>query len=61
VITALCTSRGRLWIGTNRGLHYLAGYGRDSFITDGTTPVAKAMDVVGRTRSVKGRTAFSMA
>lgn len=47
VITALCTSRGRLWIGTNRGLHYLAGYGRDSFITDGTTPVAKALDVVG--------------
>lgn len=47
VITALCNSRGRLWIGTNRGLHYLAGYGRDSFITDGTTAVAKSMDVVG--------------
>jgi hypothetical protein len=47
VITALCSSRGRLWIGTNRGLHYLAGYGRDSFITDGTTAIAKSMDVVG--------------
>lgn len=47
VITALCSSRGRLWIGTSRGLHYLAGYGRDSFIVDGTTPVAKSMDVVG--------------
>lgn len=47
VITALKTSRGKLWIGTNRGLHYLSGYGRDSFITDGTTAVAKSMDVVG--------------
>jgi hypothetical protein len=54
VITALCASRARLWIGTSRGLHYLAGYGRDSFITDGTTPVAKAMDVVGPNALIEG-------
>jgi hypothetical protein len=54
VITALCNSRGRLWIGTNRGLHYLSGYGRDSFITDGTTAVAKSMDVVGPNALIEG-------
>lgn len=54
VITALCTSRGKLWIGTNRGLHYLSGYGRDSFVTDGTTAVAKSMDVVGPNAMCEG-------
>jgi hypothetical protein len=47
VITALKASKGRLWIGTNRGLHYLSGYGRDSFKTDGTTGIANSLDVVG--------------
>lgn len=47
IIVALRSSNGRLWIGTNRGLHWLQGYGRDSFITDGTTAIAKALDVVG--------------
>jgi hypothetical protein len=47
IIIALRSSAGRLWIGTNRGLHWLQGYGRDSFITDGTTSIAKSLDVVG--------------
>ncbi len=38
---------GRCYFGTNRGLHYIAGYGRDSFLTDGSTPVMKAYNVVG--------------
>lgn len=46
-ITGCLGSQGKLWIGTNRGLHYLQGYGRESFITDGTTGVAKSLDVVG--------------
>lgn len=47
IITALRSAKGRLWIGTNRGLHWLQGYGRDSFITDGTTSVANSLDVIG--------------
>lgn len=46
-ITGCLAANGKLWIGTNRGLHYLSGYGRDTFKTDGTTGIAKALDVVG--------------
>lgn len=47
IVIALRSAGGRLWIGTNRGLHWLQGFGRDSFITDGTTAIAKALDVIG--------------
>lgn len=53
-ITAAIASRGKLWIGTNRGLHYLSGYGRDSFITDGTTGIAESLDVVGPYGLIEG-------
>lgn len=46
--------RGRCWFGTNRGLHFIAGYGRDSFLTDGSTPVMKAYNVVGPYGLVEG-------
>jgi hypothetical protein len=46
-ILALKASNGKLWIGTNRGLHYLQGFGRDTFKTDGTTGIAESLDVVG--------------
>lgn len=47
IITALRSAMGRLWIGTNRGLHWLQGYGRDSFVADGLSSVANSLDVVG--------------
>ena len=53
-ITALLSAMGNLWIGTNRGLHYLQGYGRDSFTTDGTTSVAAALDVTGPYGLIEG-------
>lgn len=45
---------GRLWFGTNQQLHYIAGYGRDSFLTDGATPVAKAFNIVGVNALLEG-------
>jgi len=38
---------GRLWVGTDKQMHYLAGYGRDSWTTDGANPVAKAENIGG--------------
>ena len=45
---------GKLWFGTNQQLHYIAGYGRDSFLTDGATPVQKAFNIVGPTAMLEG-------
>lgn len=44
----------RFWIGTDQKLHFLAGYGRDSFITDGSNPVAKAENVIGPNCMIEG-------
>lgn len=54
IITAGVASRGRLYFGTNRGLHYLSGYGRDSFQTDGTTGVTDSLDVLGPGALIEG-------
>jgi hypothetical protein len=45
---------GRLYFGTNSQLHYIAGYGRDSFLTDGANPVAKSYNIVGPYALVEG-------
>lgn len=45
---------GKLWFGTNQQLHYIAGYGRDSFLTDGATPVARAYNIVGPHALIEG-------
>lgn len=45
---------GKLYFGTNRALHYIAGYGRDSFLTDGATPVMKAFNIVGPYAMIEG-------
>lgn len=45
---------GRCYFGTNRGLHFVAGYGRDSFITDGSTPVMKAYNCIGPYALIEG-------
>lgn len=38
---------GKLIFGTNKGLHYIAGYGRDSFLTDGANPIMRSFNVIG--------------
>jgi hypothetical protein len=38
---------GKLFFGTNRGLHFLQGYGRTTFVTNGAQPVMQAYNVVG--------------
>lgn len=54
VIQCLYASAGALWIGTNKGLHYLRGYGRNSFTTDGTTRIADALDTIGPSAMIEG-------
>lgn len=46
-IRAACVWAGKLWIGTNRGLHYVDGFGRESFLTNGALPVAESKNVGG--------------
>lgn len=38
---------GRLWIATNRELHWLAGFGRDSFQTDGSKAERRQVNALG--------------
>lgn len=45
---------GKLYFGTNRGLHFISGYGRDTFLTDGATPVMRSFNVVGPHAMVEG-------
>lgn len=47
VVRAAIVWGGKLWFFTNQQGHYIAGYGRDSFITDGATPVLRSQNVVG--------------
>lgn len=44
----------KLWFGTNRALHFIAGYGRDSFVSDGATPVARSFNIVGPNAMIEG-------
>jgi hypothetical protein len=46
-IRAALAWRGKLWIATNRELHYLAGYGRESFQTDGVVGVHRTEHACG--------------
>lgn len=54
LIRAAIVWNGRLWFGTNRGLHFIAGYGRESFLTNGATPVMRAYNVVGPGALIEG-------
>ena len=54
LVRAALVYGGRCFFGTNRGLHFIAGYGRDSFITDGATPVMKAYNIVGPYALIEG-------
>ena len=44
----------RLFIGTNQKLHFVAGYGRDTFLTDGSNPVSDSFSIVGARALLEG-------
>jgi len=54
IIRGGLTWRKRFWIGTDKQMHYLAGFGRNSFLTDGSNPIAKAENIVGPNAMVEG-------
>jgi hypothetical protein len=54
IIRGAITWAERLFFGTNKGLHFIAGYGRDSFITDGATPVMRSYNVIGPHAMIEG-------
>jgi hypothetical protein len=54
IIRGACKWNGRLYFGTNAQLHFIGGYGRDSFLTDGSTPVARSHNIVGAHAMVEG-------
>jgi hypothetical protein len=45
---------GKLWIATNKELHYLAGFGRESFLTNGTVGIKKSRNVCGPNCLIEG-------
>lgn len=49
---------GKLFLATNRGLHFVQGFGRDSFVTNGAIPVMKAHNVVGPNALIEGPDRF---
>lgn len=54
LIRASLSYNGRFYFGTDRGLHFISGYGRDSFLTDGSTPIMKAYNVIGPHALIEG-------
>jgi hypothetical protein len=54
VIRAACVWAGKLWIGTNDGLHYVEGFGRESFLTNGAVPVRQSKNVIGPQTLIEG-------
>ncbi len=46
--------RGKLWVGTNRDLHYIEGFGRESFQTNGTIKIAGARNTIGPGAMIEG-------
>lgn len=45
---------GKLWIATNKELHYLAGFGRESFLTNGSVGIRKSRNVCGPNCLIEG-------
>jgi hypothetical protein len=54
IVRAGLAWNGKLWLGTNRELHYIAGFGRDSFLTDGSQQVARSFNVLGPHAMIEG-------
>jgi hypothetical protein len=54
VIRAGCVWNGKLYLGTNEGLHSIEGWGRDSFKTNGANPVSASRNVIGLNAMIEG-------
>lgn len=54
IIRCCCVWAGKLWIGTNKELHWLAGFGRESFLTNGSVSIRKSRNVVGPNAMIEG-------
>lgn len=53
-IRACVVWAGKLWIGTNVGLYYIEGFGRESFKTNGSLPMATSRNVIGPHAMIEG-------
>lgn len=53
-IRAACVWAGKLWVGTNTGLYYVEGFGRESFRTNGSLPMATSRNVIGPHAMIEG-------
>lgn len=49
-----CVWSGKLFVGTNKGLHYIEGFGRESFLTNGAIPIRRSRNVIGPHAMVEG-------
>lgn len=54
IIRGALAWNGKLWFGTNTMLHYIAGYGRDTYLADGSNYVAKSHNIVGPHAIIEG-------
>jgi hypothetical protein len=45
---------GKLWFFTNQQGHYIAGFGRDSFLTDGATAAVRSYNIIGQRALIEG-------
>lgn len=54
IIRGALSWNGRLYVGTNRKLHFVGGVGRDTFLTDGSNPVSESYGVVGQHAIIEG-------
>lgn len=50
--------QGRMWVGTNRELHYVTGYGRESFQTNGSVAMRRTSSVIGPHAMTEGPDGF---
>lgn len=54
IVRAMTVWAQRAWVGTNEGLYFIEGYGRDSFKNNGASPVAGTQNVVGPHALIEG-------
>jgi len=54
IIRAALVWNGKCWFFTNQQGHYIGGYGRDSFLTDGATAIVRSQNVVGPHALIEG-------
>lgn len=54
IIRAGLEWQGKFWLATNKELHYLAGFGRESFLTNGTVKIRKSRNACGPHSLIEG-------